>query len=318
MEGDAPHASSSATTCASPTSSGPTAPATDAYLVVANWPDRRRHHWQSLLLARGHREPGLRGGREPGGRGGRPRLRRRQPDRGSHGRSAGERGGPGDAAPRRGGPGRGAPTPASRSPCSATVAPDFSSVSAADFDRKNRMVVPRARSPIFGRVEAHMMRRAKSMTTRPAGGATTPDPETAWTAVLVATRGSTAGSSTRSARPASSAGPPAPRDGPGASRWPSSPRRRGARAAGFRPCRRCRPETGAGSRGARRWRACARTSTAHLDERLTLARAGPRGGPQPRPPAADLQGAARPVAPRVPCRPGAPSASSRRCGRAAP
>jgi predicted amidohydrolase len=29
-----------------------TAPGTDAYLVVANWPDKRRHHWQSLLLAR--------------------------------------------------------------------------------------------------------------------------------------------------------------------------------------------------------------------------------------------------------------------------
>jgi predicted amidohydrolase len=29
-----------------------TAAATDAYLVVANWPDRRRHHWTSLLAAR--------------------------------------------------------------------------------------------------------------------------------------------------------------------------------------------------------------------------------------------------------------------------
>ena len=29
-----------------------TAAATDAYLVVANWPDKRRHHWQSLLVAR--------------------------------------------------------------------------------------------------------------------------------------------------------------------------------------------------------------------------------------------------------------------------
>jgi predicted amidohydrolase len=29
-----------------------TAPATDAYLVVANWPDKRRHHWQGLLVAR--------------------------------------------------------------------------------------------------------------------------------------------------------------------------------------------------------------------------------------------------------------------------
>jgi predicted amidohydrolase len=29
-----------------------TAPATDCYLVVANWPERRRHHWRSLLVAR--------------------------------------------------------------------------------------------------------------------------------------------------------------------------------------------------------------------------------------------------------------------------
>jgi predicted amidohydrolase len=28
------------------------APATDAYIVVANWPDRRRHHWTTLLAAR--------------------------------------------------------------------------------------------------------------------------------------------------------------------------------------------------------------------------------------------------------------------------
>ncbi len=29
-----------------------TAVETDVYLVVANWPERRRHHWQSLLVAR--------------------------------------------------------------------------------------------------------------------------------------------------------------------------------------------------------------------------------------------------------------------------
>ena len=29
-----------------------TAAATDCYLVPANWPDKRRHHWTSLLLAR--------------------------------------------------------------------------------------------------------------------------------------------------------------------------------------------------------------------------------------------------------------------------
>lgn len=29
-----------------------TAEATDAYLVVANWPEARRHHWRALLMAR--------------------------------------------------------------------------------------------------------------------------------------------------------------------------------------------------------------------------------------------------------------------------
>lgn len=29
-----------------------TASATDAYLVIANWPEARRHHWQTLLVAR--------------------------------------------------------------------------------------------------------------------------------------------------------------------------------------------------------------------------------------------------------------------------
>ena len=28
------------------------APATDCYVVVANWPAARRHHWRSLLVAR--------------------------------------------------------------------------------------------------------------------------------------------------------------------------------------------------------------------------------------------------------------------------
>lgn len=28
------------------------APGTDAYLVIANWPETRRHHWQTLLVAR--------------------------------------------------------------------------------------------------------------------------------------------------------------------------------------------------------------------------------------------------------------------------
>jgi predicted amidohydrolase len=28
------------------------APSTDCYIVVANWPSARRHHWRSLLVAR--------------------------------------------------------------------------------------------------------------------------------------------------------------------------------------------------------------------------------------------------------------------------
>tara|TARA_Y100000739_G_C20500303_1_gene414580 strand:+ start:135 stop:899 length:765 start_codon:yes stop_codon:yes gene_type:complete len=30
----------------------PSAPETDCYLVVANWPETRRHHWRTLLVAR--------------------------------------------------------------------------------------------------------------------------------------------------------------------------------------------------------------------------------------------------------------------------
>ena len=45
-------ASSSATTCASPTSSGPSRRDTDCYVVVANWPEPRRDHWRTLLVAR--------------------------------------------------------------------------------------------------------------------------------------------------------------------------------------------------------------------------------------------------------------------------
>ena len=45
-------ACSSATTCASPTSSGSSPHDTDVYLVLANWPAKRRLHWSTLLQAR--------------------------------------------------------------------------------------------------------------------------------------------------------------------------------------------------------------------------------------------------------------------------
>ena len=45
-------ACSSATTCASPTSSGSSRADTDVYLVPANWPAKRREHWMALLQAR--------------------------------------------------------------------------------------------------------------------------------------------------------------------------------------------------------------------------------------------------------------------------
>ena len=38
----------------------------DLALYVANWPTPRRLHWRQLLLATGHREPGLRYRCEPG------------------------------------------------------------------------------------------------------------------------------------------------------------------------------------------------------------------------------------------------------------
>ena len=43
---------SSATTCASPTSSGRSPTHTDCYVVPANWPASRREHWRTLLRAR--------------------------------------------------------------------------------------------------------------------------------------------------------------------------------------------------------------------------------------------------------------------------
>ena len=39
-------------TCGSRTSSGPSPTDTDAYVVVANWPEPRREHWRVLLRAR--------------------------------------------------------------------------------------------------------------------------------------------------------------------------------------------------------------------------------------------------------------------------
>ena len=59
---------SSATTCASPTSSGRRRPDTDVYLVPANWPSRPAAALADPAAGPGDREPGLRGRLQPGGR----------------------------------------------------------------------------------------------------------------------------------------------------------------------------------------------------------------------------------------------------------
>ena len=72
------HACSSATTCASPTSSGRSPPTTDCYVVVANWPATRREHWRTLLRARAIENQAYVVGVNRVGDGRRARLRRRQ------------------------------------------------------------------------------------------------------------------------------------------------------------------------------------------------------------------------------------------------
>ena len=57
------------------------APTTDVYLIPANWPERRRLHWQVLAPGKSDREPGLRRRRQPGRRRGRLVVRGGQPDR---------------------------------------------------------------------------------------------------------------------------------------------------------------------------------------------------------------------------------------------
>ena len=61
----------SATTCASPSRSASRRTATDVYVVIANWPERRRAHWQTPPAGARDREPRLRPRRQP-------RRRRRQ------------------------------------------------------------------------------------------------------------------------------------------------------------------------------------------------------------------------------------------------
>ena len=91
--GRAGAASSSATTCASPTSSGRSRPTPTATSCVANWPAPRRDALADAAAGARDREPGVRRRRQPRRRGRRPRLRRRQRDhrsvrRGGRGRAA--------------------------------------------------------------------------------------------------------------------------------------------------------------------------------------------------------------------------------------
>ena len=76
--GRARAASSSVTTCASPTSSGRSPPTTDCYVVVANWPARATRALAHAAAGPGDREPGVRRRREPGRARRQARLRGRQ------------------------------------------------------------------------------------------------------------------------------------------------------------------------------------------------------------------------------------------------
>ena len=81
VEGVRAAACSSATTCASPTSSGRSRRDTDCYVVVANWPAARREHWRTLLRARAIENQAYVVGVNRVGRGRPARLRGRQRDR---------------------------------------------------------------------------------------------------------------------------------------------------------------------------------------------------------------------------------------------
>jgi hypothetical protein len=80
---------------------------TDVYVVVANWPARRRQHWMHAAAGAGDREPGVRGGGEPGGLGERAGVQRGLGDHRPVGGDAGERGGRPDDALGRDRPGSG-------------------------------------------------------------------------------------------------------------------------------------------------------------------------------------------------------------------
>ena len=95
---------------------------TDVYLVPANWPAKRRLHWQVAAAGAGDREPGLRRRRQPGRRGRRPRLLRRQPHRRPARRAAGHRGADRDDPARRRLRRHTSPRPATTSASSRTAA----------------------------------------------------------------------------------------------------------------------------------------------------------------------------------------------------
>ena len=84
-------ACSSATTCASPTSSGSSPPTPTSTSCPANWPAKRRLHWQALLQARAIENQAYVVGVNRVGDGGGLRLQRRQPHRRPARRAAGHR-----------------------------------------------------------------------------------------------------------------------------------------------------------------------------------------------------------------------------------
>ena len=119
-------------------------PDTDVYLVPANWPSPRRHHWQTLLQARAIENQAYVVGCNRVGHGGRRhRARRRQPDRQPDGGAAGDGGRrrddrAGRRRPRRGG----------RHPRPVPVPPDRRGPATGAADQEVGSTRPRSRAPL--------------------------------------------------------------------------------------------------------------------------------------------------------------------------
>ena len=95
---------------------------TDVYLVPANWPAKRRLHWQALLQARAIENQAYVVGVNRVGDGRRPRLQRRQPHRRPARRAAGHRRAHRDASCSPTSPPPTSPRPATTSASSRTAA----------------------------------------------------------------------------------------------------------------------------------------------------------------------------------------------------